>query len=271
MSNTTEALKLAEEALSDVGDYDKCIEALAAIREALAEPVKPQKERQDFIDGYTAGMADAKRMQANAEPVNTRSCSEYSEVEYSEPVKQEPVATKTSWGIDLHAGWDKLANDRPRYAAPVHPVKQEPVACDGWSDEVMRQWDYYRSQIANGDKSSEPRDWFESLAPVDAKAIRAEALEEPIGYVIECDDGYKGSIIFAKSSGDDMLPVYLTKSKATMLSDKTKNQIRFENESAIKNHPAYFVGRAEALEEAAKWFEGGDIGDVIAEAIRGLK
>ena len=28
---------------------------------------------------------------------------------------------------------------------------------------IMDQWDYWRKRIAEGDKSSAPRDWFESV------------------------------------------------------------------------------------------------------------
>ncbi len=30
-------------------------------------------------------------------------------------------------------------------------------------DEIMKQWDIIRALIANGDKTSYPRDWFESV------------------------------------------------------------------------------------------------------------
>lgn len=30
-------------------------------------------------------------------------------------------------------------------------------------EKIMKQWDYWRKQIANGDKSSAPRDWFEGI------------------------------------------------------------------------------------------------------------
>ena len=30
-------------------------------------------------------------------------------------------------------------------------------------EKIMKQWDYWRKQIANGDKSSSPRDWFEGV------------------------------------------------------------------------------------------------------------
>ena len=45
--------------------------------------------------------------------------------------------------------------------------KQEPVALrkgECWPEEVMRQWDYWRKEIANGHKGSAPRDWFEGLS-----------------------------------------------------------------------------------------------------------
>jgi hypothetical protein len=30
-------------------------------------------------------------------------------------------------------------------------------------EEIMKQWDYWRGEIANGHKGSAPRDWFESI------------------------------------------------------------------------------------------------------------
>lgn len=30
-------------------------------------------------------------------------------------------------------------------------------------EQIMSQWDYWRERIANGDRSSAPRDWFESV------------------------------------------------------------------------------------------------------------
>ena len=46
------------------------------------------------------------------------------------------------------------------------------------------------------------------------------------------------------------------------LSEKTKEQIHIENGWAVRNHPAYFVGRAEALKEAADL--RGDMGSLEA-------
>jgi len=41
----------------------------------------------------------------------------------------------------------------------------KPITGECWPESVMKQWDYWRKQIANGDTSSAPRDWFESLSP----------------------------------------------------------------------------------------------------------
>jgi hypothetical protein len=30
-------------------------------------------------------------------------------------------------------------------------------------EKIMKEWDYWRKQIANGHKGSAPRDWFESI------------------------------------------------------------------------------------------------------------
>jgi hypothetical protein len=30
-------------------------------------------------------------------------------------------------------------------------------------EKIMKQWDYWRFEIANGHKGSAPRDWFESV------------------------------------------------------------------------------------------------------------
>ena len=119
MNKTTEALKLAEEALEAIVDYlgwgylpDKVTEntdkALAAIREALAEP----------------------ELNLNCKSVQARLATVWGYVK-AEPVKQEPVA----WAyIDADGSFmDALdrqhgAYQTPLYAAPAQPVKQEPVA-----------------------------------------------------------------------------------------------------------------------------------------------
>ena len=138
MNKTTEALKLAEEALvmyCEHGAIFKPNETLAAIREALADHV------------------------------------EQSLTTVVEPVKQEPVA----WAyIDADGSFmDALdrqhgAYQTPLYAAPAQPVKQEPVA---WRYNSNGDWIYKDRKVWD---AAEPL----YAAPVDAKAIRAEALEE---------------------------------------------------------------------------------------------
>jgi hypothetical protein len=91
---------------------------------------------------------------------------------YAAPVHpmQEPVA----WRYNSNGDWiykDRKVWDaaEPLYAAPVQPVKQEPVV---WT--ATRLWN-------RKDTWSCPADIEKDLlyaAPVDAKAIRAEALEE---------------------------------------------------------------------------------------------
>ena len=62
---------------------------------------------------------------------------------------------------------------------------QEPVALkkgECWPEEVMRQWDYWRKEIANGHKGSAPRDWFEGLSElklIDTPPQRTEQ-EQPL-------------------------------------------------------------------------------------------
>jgi len=42
----------------------------------------------------------------------------------------------------------------------THPAK---TLTDEEYENLMKQWDYWRKQIADGDKSSAPRDWFECV------------------------------------------------------------------------------------------------------------
>lgn len=56
--------------------------------------------------------------------------------------------------------------------------RAEPVAKgECWPESVMRRWDYWRAQIASGDTSSGPRDWFESLAPANNPALEVTMSE----------------------------------------------------------------------------------------------
>ena len=180
MNKTTEALKLAEEALAkldkaafDVVTAQNQTEAGIAVRVLNTE-----------LQGSHKALAAIREVLA-------------------EPVKQEPVAwmdchgnVKNNGEINdyIAAGWgkDKAATySIPLYAAPVQPVKQEPVAwmyCPECGSLDVRYEDGNHKQCA-----SCAQEWFSDIeysdvvrqnlnrlhaAPVDAKAIRAEALEE---------------------------------------------------------------------------------------------
>ena len=132
MNKTTEALKLAEEALNAMlthmgmdedewtkPTFNQAREALAAILEALAEPVCEHRiadARNEFVrDGYICIKCGALFRAAF----------------HAEPVKQEPVAVISESAIGLvklHSNGACLPFGTQLYAAPVEPVKQEPVA-----------------------------------------------------------------------------------------------------------------------------------------------
>ena len=57
-------------ALAQMVQVELSKEALTAGRAALAQQELPQKERPDFMAGYDAGMADAKRMAQQGEPTD---------------------------------------------------------------------------------------------------------------------------------------------------------------------------------------------------------
>jgi hypothetical protein len=63
----------------------------------------------------------------------------------------------------LYALDDARSNAR-RAIANYREARQSSQGEPVWSEEIMKQWDYWRAQIAKGDKSSAPRDWFECLA-----------------------------------------------------------------------------------------------------------
>ena len=43
-------------------------------------------------------------------------------------------------------------------------------------NDIMERWDYWRKQIAEGDRSSSPRDWFESVIEERFEAGQKEGL-----------------------------------------------------------------------------------------------
>lgn len=68
----TKALDALRKAMQGNLDFDVALEAFEALRTALAQQELPQKERPDFMAGYDAGMADAKRMAQQVEQPTQR-------------------------------------------------------------------------------------------------------------------------------------------------------------------------------------------------------
>jgi len=97
--------------------YEDGVEEFEAIREARAE-------RQPITEPVVPWLSHKV-----AEPANTRSSSEYSEV------KQEPVAWGIDWGKDSDQSCVSIIKKHPNGTSEVvaveyseHPVSQEPVA-----------------------------------------------------------------------------------------------------------------------------------------------
>ena len=82
--------------------------------------------------------------------------------------EQEPVGWIDSRGNMICTKINESC--KPLYTTPQPKQEQgEPMALkkgECWPEEVMRQWDYWRKEIANGHKGSAPRDWFEGLSEI---------------------------------------------------------------------------------------------------------
>ena len=74
-------------------------------------------------------------------------------------MNNEPVAYR-----HLHEdGWEYYDAPTGEDCKDCIPLYTHPAELtDEEYEKLMNQWDYWRKQIADGDKSSAPRDWFES-------------------------------------------------------------------------------------------------------------
>ena len=216
MNKTTEALKLAEEALSTLliekgSIYQK---ALVAIREALAE-CKPAPDGripktvftlEDIGKAFEDGR---KSMQCEMEALAEQDHFSASGKPIAEPMKQEPVAWRNAikhWAFDC-----------------------------AWDDLSERQIDDLELLITG----------ILNAAPVDAKAIRAEAREERT---------------------NELMQLFLDPENQPTQFGTATLEYREEESKAI---------RAEALEEAAKVCDDesrySNDAECCAAVIRGLK
>lgn len=73
----------------------------------------------------------------------------------------------SDWKTHARAIEAKLREKNTAHQPAAGVEVAKPGQC--WPESVMQQWDYWRKQIADGDSSSAPRDWFESLAPEPAQ------------------------------------------------------------------------------------------------------
>ena len=207
MNKTTEALKLAEEALGRsqlyIDEYhpewvqvrQENEGALAAIRESLAEPVKQEPIAWEATSaGVIKFVTDSRykkfsqNIQQYYKPYRCSHCSE--------PVKQEPVAymvkahdsvqrfaVRADVADEFACKWretDPDADFYPLYAAPVQPVKQEPVF---WyrpiNDEIYEGSVHNDSVCGKMWRDEKPGEWL-PLYAAPQKAEWVELTEEEL-------------------------------------------------------------------------------------------
>ena len=117
MIRKEELLALADEKPNSINDdlYAWATQAAAALREYAGTLGTVQKLRPDFLAGYDAGMADAKRMAENDQLLQ--------EPQRLPTMEQEPVA----WRL-LTKQWPTIQDEDYRYIPHVHGMTQN----DGW-------------------------------------------------------------------------------------------------------------------------------------------
>ena len=116
-----------------------------------------------------------------------------------QPAQDEPVALNREYAQRLiealYENGDPVSVDAAEEFERLltSPQAREPVALkDGecWPEYVMQEWDYWRKQIADGDKGSAPRDWFEELAELKLVSAPPQAREQqPCPYVVSTREG----------------------------------------------------------------------------------
>ena len=278
MNKTTEALKLAEEALNEPKDawldqtgVPKKAQALAAIRDALAKAVKQEPVALPICNLWVDPITKQYVVDHCDHPIEELIPAYAAPVQ---PVKQEPVAVvKESLTTELlvdaltsilkmdvkgyelqerlqfsPAGRQLLEKANNALSAPLQPVKQEPVA-----------WNIKRNRPA-----------YCSDDPTEVVALLT-ANPEPIGRLL--NDGtlmtYPGKMVHL---GDDLYAAPVGAKAILEMRDKAfqsyVDQVKADRDLSV------LQARLEALEEAAKMAEAyvaRGIGLEMAAAIRGLK
>jgi hypothetical protein len=128
---------------------------LALWHEAMAKEPNRNQAKREKHEATAKFIREALAKQEQGEPVGDW----VSDKEYWEAPKQEP---------DYKTLWKQMCERCDELDAKLAKQEQgEPVELkkgECWPEEVMRQWDYWRKEIANGHKGSAPRDWFEGLS-----------------------------------------------------------------------------------------------------------
>ena len=124
----------------------------------------------------------------------------------------------------------------------------------------------------SGDANEMVADQFRDATKMVAKPVQ----QEPIGYVVECDYGYKGSMIYSNKTGDDLVPVYLAPVDAKAIIEMRDKAFKsYVDQVKADRELSVLQARLEALEEAAKVCDDesrySNDAECCAAAIRGLK
>ena len=254
MNKTTEALKLAEEALAFAIEAKwhepepyPAEKALAAIREALAEPVQEPMCKHGVDDGACIECY----LEAITKPVKQDTMSDY----FDFGLEEVEDYLRTCCSNNFMA--DKLSEIRKSIAAPVQPVKQEPVDFETWWNETGQETLYALNTLTDADAKILAKIAWESASTQPVK-------QEPVAWLFQHEETGR-----------------------TMCVDVQQVEGNFEknNPRLQKIHPLYREPvdakaiRAEALEEAAKvcdehfgiFDDDREHGENCAAAIRGLK
>ena len=216
----------------------------AKMRKAEQEPVafRFPRDTESWTGGWTIDYKVIRSVDAEIEDNEFKPCLESVEqvllalekvYAAPQPVKQEPVAKLTSF----HGGKITFLNENQEYLrqGTLFYAAQQPV------QDIMEAVDAAMAEMQN---INPPLRRSECERLIRA-ANYAAPVQEPIGYVIEDDSGYTGSMIYANKGGDCFLPVYLTSPVRTK--DLTEQEIQDAIINISPTGTGYFLRIARAV------------------------
>ena len=262
MNKTTEALKLAEEALVklcnaaemntlDVGMLrsacSKGDKALAAIREALADHSGDANEmvecpvcrgtrqmRQHFTESERKIIEDAFDAAIKKSPTLTKEFGRCKDELLAEPVKQADESLVDEW-YPLQEPMNRPPNCGTGYCSciecPYESVKQEPVAFEEWWKETGQETLYALNTLTDADAKILAKIAWESASTQPVK-------QEPVEYMFNVEVEGKANAVF--DTADEavrfsMHHVYLS-------SGKTQEAIDTLNQGQVFQYGYEFAG-----------------------------